>query len=150
MASHSAELEAQVRKLAQELAEYKAESKELKNQDGTIRRLEERVRGLEAQNQEKVGSLGVRPGILDAEQGAHEAFIPTLSADAASRLSSRGTRQSQMHGVSVREGNGASSFVTEFLDGSLCRTAAWRRLPQLWKLPGAWETARSMHRGSRR
>ena len=71
MASHSAELEAHVRKLAQELAEYKAESKELKNQDGTIRRLEERVRGLEAQNQEKVGSLGVEPGILDAENKDH-------------------------------------------------------------------------------
>lgn len=40
--------------MAQELAEYKAESKELKNQDGTIRRLEERVRSLEAHLQEKV------------------------------------------------------------------------------------------------
>ena len=40
--------------MAQELAEYKAESKELKNQDGTIRRLEERVRILDAQLQEKV------------------------------------------------------------------------------------------------
>ena len=56
-ASHTSELEAQVRKLAQELSEYKAESKELKNQDGTIRRLEERVRSAEAQLQEKVGCM---------------------------------------------------------------------------------------------
>lgn len=56
MASRSSELEALVCKQSQELAEYKAESKELKNQDGTIRRLEERVRSLEAQVQEKVAS----------------------------------------------------------------------------------------------
>jgi homeobox protein cut-like len=54
LASHNAEVQAQMCKIAQELAEYKAESKDLKNQDGTIRRLEERVRSLEAQLQEKV------------------------------------------------------------------------------------------------
>lgn len=54
LASQSSEHEAQVCKLSQELAEYKAESKELKNQSGTIRRLEERIRSLEAQVQEKV------------------------------------------------------------------------------------------------
>lgn len=50
-----AELEAQTRKMAQELAEYKSESTELRNQDHTVRRLEERVRSLEAELGEKVG-----------------------------------------------------------------------------------------------
>lgn len=40
--------------MAQELAEFKAESTELKNQDLTIRRLEERNRNLEAQLEDKV------------------------------------------------------------------------------------------------
>lgn len=57
LASHGSEQDAQLCKLSQELAEYKAESKELKNQDGTIRRLEERVRSLDAQVQEKVRSF---------------------------------------------------------------------------------------------
>lgn len=55
LGSRGAELEAANRKMAQELAEYQAEAKELKNQGGTIRRLEERVRALEAQLQERVG-----------------------------------------------------------------------------------------------
>ena len=38
----------------QELAEYKSESSELRNQDFTIRKLEERARELEAQLVEKV------------------------------------------------------------------------------------------------
>lgn len=41
-------------KMAQELAEYKTESKELRNQDGIIKRLEERIRSLEAAIDEKV------------------------------------------------------------------------------------------------
>ena len=53
MASKTAELEAQATKTAQELAEYKAESKELKNQDLTVRRLEDTVRALEAELAEK-------------------------------------------------------------------------------------------------
>ena len=48
------EVEAAAEKASRELAEYKAESSELRNQDLTIRRLEERVRGLEADLQEKV------------------------------------------------------------------------------------------------
>ena len=47
---------AQVTKLAQELAEYKAESRELKNQDLTIRKLQEKVASLEADLTEKVGA----------------------------------------------------------------------------------------------
>ena len=47
-------MSAQVQKMAQELAEYKAESTELRNQDGTIKRLEEKVRSLEAAGAEKV------------------------------------------------------------------------------------------------
>ncbi len=40
---------------SQELAEYKSESNQLKNQDLTIRKLEERTRHLDAQLEEKVG-----------------------------------------------------------------------------------------------
>lgn len=38
-----------VQKMAVELAEYQAESKELHNQERTVRKLEDRVRDLEAQ-----------------------------------------------------------------------------------------------------
>ena len=51
-----AEVEATAAKASRELAEYKAESSELRNQDLTIRRLEERVRSLEADLLEKVSS----------------------------------------------------------------------------------------------
>lgn len=71
VASHTSELEAQVRKLAQELSEYKAESKELKNQDGTIRRLEERIRSLEAQLQEKVSQRQCHSASLVAVKYIH-------------------------------------------------------------------------------
>ena len=47
-------MEAVAARSARELAEYKAESSQLKNQDLTIRRLEERARQLEAQLVEKV------------------------------------------------------------------------------------------------
>ncbi len=47
-------MEAAAAKLAGELAEYKAESRQLRNQEHTIRRLEERARTLEAQLEEKV------------------------------------------------------------------------------------------------
>ena len=39
--------------MAGELAEYKAESRELRNQEHTIRRLEEKARSLEAQLEDK-------------------------------------------------------------------------------------------------
>lgn len=51
-------MEAQIQRMAQELAEYKAESTELRNQDGIIKRLEERIRFLEASSKEKVDRLG--------------------------------------------------------------------------------------------
>jgi len=44
-----AELEAAAARLAGELADFKAESRQLRNQDLTIRRLEERARALEAE-----------------------------------------------------------------------------------------------------
>ena len=47
-------MEAAATKMAGELAEYKAESKELRNQEHTIRRLEDRARSLEAQLEDKV------------------------------------------------------------------------------------------------
>ena len=40
--------------MAAELADFKAESKQLRNQELTMRRLEERVRSLEAQLEAKV------------------------------------------------------------------------------------------------
>ncbi|KAG2424374.1 hypothetical protein HXX76_014583 [Chlamydomonas incerta] len=52
-ASRATELEAQCKKLATELAEYKAESAQIKNQDLTVRKLEEKVRALEAQVEER-------------------------------------------------------------------------------------------------
>lgn len=52
-ASRATDLEAQCRKMAQELAEYRAESAQIKNQDLTVRKLEERVRQLEAHAEEK-------------------------------------------------------------------------------------------------
>lgn len=56
--------------LPQELAEYKAESQELKNQNFTIRKLEETVRELEAQLEEKASAA---PGRQLDTQGAREA-----------------------------------------------------------------------------
>jgi homeobox protein cut-like len=46
-------MEAAAAKMAGELAEYKAESRELRNQEHTIRRLEEKARSLEAQLENK-------------------------------------------------------------------------------------------------
>ncbi len=75
-ASKAAELEAQTAKTAQELAEYKAESKGLKNQDLTIRRLEETVRVLEAEVAEKESEV-------DAARSAAAAELEARSADEA-------------------------------------------------------------------
>jgi homeobox protein cut-like len=52
-----AELEAEATKMTQELEEFRTESKQLKNQDLTIRRLEERARALEAQLETKVSRV---------------------------------------------------------------------------------------------
>eukprot|EP00798_Chlamydomonas_sp_ICE-L_P017047 gene17047-23340_t len=52
-ASRVSELEAQCRKTGNELAEYKAEALSIKNQDLTIRKLEEKIRSLEAHLEEK-------------------------------------------------------------------------------------------------
>lgn len=56
-ASRATDLEAQFKKLSQELAEYKAESAQIKNQDLTVRKLEEKVRALEAHLEEKEKEL---------------------------------------------------------------------------------------------
>ncbi len=69
-------MEAQTAKTAQELAEYKAESKGLKNQDLTIRRLEETVRVLEAEVAEKESEV-------DAARSAAAAELEARSADEA-------------------------------------------------------------------
>lgn len=52
--ARAAEMEVAAAKIAGELAEYKAESKELHNQEHTIRRLEEKARSLETQLEDKV------------------------------------------------------------------------------------------------
>lgn len=52
-ASRVADLEAQCKKMSHELAEFRAESTQIKNQDLTIRKLEEKVRSLEAALEEK-------------------------------------------------------------------------------------------------
>ena len=52
--ARAAEMEAAAAKMAGELAEYKAESKELHNQEHTIRRLEDKARSLEIQLEDKV------------------------------------------------------------------------------------------------
>eukprot|EP00887_Chlorella_sp_A99_P007147 scaffold2.g7147.t1 len=67
-ASRAAELEAQVTKLAQELAEYKAESSQLRNQDLTIRRLQEQERQLEEQEQ---SAAAVERERMEAERLHH-------------------------------------------------------------------------------
>lgn len=54
-AARTAEVEAQAMKLAGELAEFKAESQGLMNQQLTVRKLEERVRNLEGELAAKVG-----------------------------------------------------------------------------------------------
>lgn len=56
-AARTAEVEAQAMKLARELAEYKAESKGLKNQELTVRKLEDKCRTLEGQLAAKVRSM---------------------------------------------------------------------------------------------
>ena len=63
-ASRATDLEAQCKKMAQELAEYRAESAQIKNQDLTVRKLEERVRQLEAHAEEKDTEIQeVRPAV---------------------------------------------------------------------------------------
>jgi len=55
--SRTAELEAQTRKMAQELADYRAESEGIKNQEVTIKNLEETVRTLQASLKEREHQL---------------------------------------------------------------------------------------------
>ena len=50
-----AELEANNKRVLQELADFKAESKELRNQDLTIKRMEAQLGQLKAQLQNKAG-----------------------------------------------------------------------------------------------
>ena len=54
------EVEARAAKMAMELADFKTEATTLRNQDLTVRRLEERKKALEAQLAEKVGHVGCR------------------------------------------------------------------------------------------
>ncbi|GAQ87720.1 Transcription factor/CCAAT displacement protein CDP1 [Klebsormidium nitens] len=56
-AARVAELEAENRRFRQELEEYRAEASNLKNQQVTVRRLEERNRQLEQQMEEKVREI---------------------------------------------------------------------------------------------
>ena len=56
-ASRIAELEANNMQVLQDLADFKAESKELRNQDLSIKRMEAQLGQLKAQLQNKVGLL---------------------------------------------------------------------------------------------
>jgi homeobox protein cut-like len=68
--SRVTELETTNKKLAQELAEYKAESTQIKNQDLTIRKHEEKVRDLEAQLEEKEAEIKESKATAAAEADA--------------------------------------------------------------------------------
>ncbi|KAG1675885.1 hypothetical protein FOA52_001542 [Chlamydomonas sp. UWO 241] len=82
-ASRATELEASCRKLAQELAEYKAESTTLKNQDHTIRKLEEKCRVLELAMENK-----------DAE--VEEATLAAQAAADAQRIAAMQEREAEL------------------------------------------------------
>jgi homeobox protein cut-like len=72
--SRNAELEAKVLKTAQELEEYKTESRNIKNQQITIRRLEEKVRALEAECSAKDSEIETarRSAVLEIESRTAE------------------------------------------------------------------------------
>lgn len=82
-ASRVADLEAQCKKMGHELAEFRAESAQIKNQDLTIRKLEEKVRSLEAALEEKG---------LEVDEARAQAVA---EADAA-RLAQMQERESQL------------------------------------------------------
>ncbi|GMH36191.1 hypothetical protein BSKO_04059 [Bryopsis sp. KO-2023] len=63
--SRISELEARVRKQAQELEEFKTEAKEIKNQDLTIRKLEERIRTLMGEVQSQADELASAKQVVD-------------------------------------------------------------------------------------
>ena len=73
------ELEANNNRVLQELAEFKAESKELRNQDLTIKRMEAQLGQLKAQLQNKVGLLPTVIVLSLSHTGAMLAYIATLS-----------------------------------------------------------------------
>ena len=81
--SKQAELEAQARKMAQELAEFHAEGTELRNQEVTVRRLEEKARGNEARLAEQVRSCRSKRQGLQRDAGdTPGAACSTLTAAA--------------------------------------------------------------------
>jgi len=85
-----AELEEKVRTQAQELAEYSAESEEIKNQDATIRRLEEKIRSLESDTRTKeLNREQLRKEVaeeLKEEADSKEAALKKLAAEANDKL----------------------------------------------------------------
>eukprot|EP00873_Tetraselmis_striata_P029350 jgi/Tetstr1/449614/TSEL_036701.t1 len=70
--SRSAELEARVRKMAQELADFKAESQGIKNQEVTIKKLEEQVRSQAAALEERDRQLAEALESAAAEADARQ------------------------------------------------------------------------------
>ena len=87
-ASRVADLEAQLRKVSQELAEYKAESTQIKNQDLTIRKLEEKVRVINAMRRPLPDSSLTLPDSLPHRSGRSRR-TPTRST---ARRTRRGRR----------------------------------------------------------
>ncbi|GFR50386.1 hypothetical protein Agub_g12601 [Astrephomene gubernaculifera] len=87
-ASRATDLEAQCKKLATELAEYKAESAQIKNQDLTVRKLEEKVRSLEAHVEEKDRELQeVRQRAVAEADAARVAAMQSREAELEAMLS---------------------------------------------------------------
>ncbi|GLC41611.1 hypothetical protein PLESTF_000273100 [Pleodorina starrii] len=86
-ASRATDLEAQCKKMATELAEYKAESAQIKNQDLTVRKLEEKVRALEAHVEEKDKELQeVRQRAVAEADAARVAAMQSREAELEAML----------------------------------------------------------------
>jgi homeobox protein cut-like len=144
-ASRIADLEAQAAKMAGELGEYKAESKELKNQDLTIRKLEEKVRGLEAAVEERDRLLedcrreaeAELAGALEAEAHEREERLGDELARAQAALEAmRRLHQSaeQQHFAALARGEEEAAAVRAELE--LATSEVERAQQQLVQLEG--------------
>ncbi len=98
MGARGAEAEAQVQKLTAELGEYKAESRQLRNQDGVIRRLEERARGLEASLEAKVLAPALLLSAWNALPSRRRVYLPQAGTPKLCLLMA--CMHACMHGVS--------------------------------------------------
>ena len=121
-AARGAEVEAQTLKLAKELAEYKAESKGLKNQELTIRRLEERHRTLEAELAAKASLhlLYIACSSMQAVLTAAICMSAVITAISTTRCNWCVHAGEQMSAVSAIR-------THHTLYAAVCRTGSWLR-----------------------